>query len=52
MFSGENISHYDPEHGYIEMTTPIMDTTANTTDENGKRNPGCHPGRYADQHFQ
>ena len=36
MFSGENISHYDPEHGYIEMTTPIMDTTANTTDENGK----------------
>ncbi len=38
-FQGENISHYDPEHGYIEMTTPIMDTTANTTDENGKRNP-------------
>ena len=34
-FQGENISHYDPEHGYIEMTTPIMDTTANTTDENG-----------------
>jgi len=26
-FQGENISHYDPEHGYIEMTTPIMDTT-------------------------
>ena len=37
-FQGENISHYDPEHGYIEMTTPIMDTTANTTDENGKKN--------------
>ena len=26
-FRGENISHYDPEHGYIEMTTPIMDST-------------------------
>ncbi len=26
-FQGENISHYDPEHGYIEMTIPIMDTT-------------------------
>ena len=26
-FQGENISHYDPEHGYIEMTTPITDTT-------------------------
>jgi signal transduction histidine kinase len=33
-FQGENISHYDPEHGYIEMTTPIMDTTASST-ENG-----------------
>ena len=30
-FLGENISHYDPEHGYIEMTTPIVDTTVNTT---------------------
>ncbi len=30
-FLGENISHYDPEHGYIEMTVPIMDTTANST---------------------
>ena len=30
-FRGENISNYDKEHGYIEMTTPIMDTTANTT---------------------
>ncbi len=27
-FQGENTSHYDPEHGYIEMTTPIIDTTA------------------------
>ena len=26
-FLGENISNYDPEHGYIEMTTPITDTT-------------------------
>ncbi len=24
-FQGENISHYDQEHGYIEMTVPIMD---------------------------
>ncbi len=23
-FRGENISHYDPAHGYIEMTTPIV----------------------------
>lgn len=30
-FQGENISNYDPEHGYIEMTTPIVDTTANNT---------------------
>ena len=43
-FQGENISHYDPEHGYIEMTPPIMDTTANTTDENGKRNPDAIRG--------
>lgn len=32
---GETTSHYDAEHGYIEMTTPIMDTTANTTDAAG-----------------
>ena len=25
---GEATSHYDPEHGFIEMTTPIMDTTS------------------------
>ena len=30
-FRGENISNYDREHGYIEMTTPIMDTTATTS---------------------
>lgn len=29
--SGENMSHYDREHGYIEMTTSIVDST---TDEN------------------
>lgn len=36
-FQGENISHYDPEHGYIEMTTPIVDTTvtADTEDKSG-----------------
>lgn len=35
---GETTSHYDPEHGYIEMTTPIMDTTsdANGEGEGGK----------------
>lgn len=27
---GESMSHYDREHGYIEMTTPITDTAANT----------------------
>lgn len=28
---GESMSHYDKEHGYIEMTTPIVDTsTANS----------------------
>ncbi|MDE7268846.1 MAG: two-component sensor histidine kinase, partial [Acetatifactor sp.] len=32
-FQGESLSNYDPEHGYIEMTTPIMDTTANSGQE-------------------
>lgn len=32
-FQGESLSNYDPEHGYIEMTTPIMDTTANSGEE-------------------
>ena len=41
---GESMSHYDKDHGYIEMTTPIMDTTANTTDENGKKNPDAIRG--------
>lgn len=31
---GENISNYDREHGYIEMTTPIVDSSA--TDADGK----------------
>ncbi len=26
-FKGENISNYDAEHGYIEMTRPIVNTT-------------------------
>lgn len=34
-FQGENISHYDPDHGYIEMTTPISDTTVDVV---GKTN--------------
>lgn len=25
-FQGVNTSHYDPEHGYIELTTPIINT--------------------------
>lgn len=25
---GESMSHYDKEHGYIEMTTPIVDTSS------------------------
>lgn len=34
-FQGENLSHYDSDHGYIEMTTPIVDSTASeTTDPN------------------
>ena len=31
---GENTNNYDQEHGYIEMTTPIVDSSA--TDEEGK----------------
>ncbi len=29
-FHGENISHYDSDHGYIEMTIPIVSNTAET----------------------
>ena len=25
-FQGVNATHYDPEHGYIELTTPIINT--------------------------
>lgn len=38
-FQGENVARYDSEHGYIEMTTPITDTTA-TTDGEGKNSAG------------
>lgn len=32
-FRGENTSHYDQEHGYIEMTTPIVSNVAATGKE-------------------
>lgn len=35
-FQGENTSYYDREHGYIEMTVPIVDT--NLTSEEGNAN--------------
>ena len=35
-FRGENTSYYDREHGYIEMTVPIVDT--NTPAEDGSTN--------------
>lgn len=35
-FQGENTSYYDREHGYIEMTVPIVDT--NTPAEDGSTN--------------
>lgn len=43
-FQGTNTSHYDPEHGYIEMTTPIVDTTAADTDGSGKNSTGVVKG--------
>ncbi len=46
-FRGENTSHYDPEHGYIEMTTPIVDTTAVTeepSDPDAEKNTGTIKG--------
>ncbi|MCR5754978.1 MAG: cell wall metabolism sensor histidine kinase WalK [Acetatifactor sp.] len=33
-FRGENTSHYDAEHGYIELTTPIVDTTVASSGDN------------------
>lgn len=32
-FSGESISNYDKDHGYIEMTTPITEKVKTVTDE-------------------
>lgn len=29
-FQGQNMSNYDREHGYIEMTTPILDSSEET----------------------
>ncbi len=34
-FQGVNTSRYDSEHGYIEMTTPIVNTSQNANTENG-----------------
>ena len=34
-FLGMNATHYDPEHGYIELTTPIVNTVAVPNTENG-----------------
>lgn len=40
-FQGENISHYDPEHGYIEMTIPIISTS---NSEDGTESVGVVTG--------
>ncbi len=42
-FRGENISHYNKEHGYIEMTTPIISTSSNQQDT-GKNSEGTVVG--------
>lgn len=42
-FQGENISHYNEELGYIEMTTPIISTTAGQQNE-GKNSEGTVVG--------
>lgn len=42
-FRGENISHYNEEHGYIEMTTPIISTSSNQQDT-GKNSEGTVVG--------
>lgn len=36
-FRGENIAHYDAEHGYIEMTTPIVDNNTAEGEEGSGR---------------
>lgn len=33
-FLGQNSSHYDSEHGYIEMTTPITNAASNAANKN------------------
>lgn len=42
-FRGDNTSHYDAEHGFIELTTPIVDTTVNP-DVDDKNNIGVIKG--------
>ena len=39
-FRGENISHYDREHGYIEMTTPIVSTSDSAASMDGTSGNG------------
>lgn len=34
-FRGQNTAHYAPEYGYIELTTPITNTTATNSGNNG-----------------
>lgn len=42
-FQGENTSKYDPEHGYIELTTPIV-STVNNSGEGYTNNAGTIVG--------
>lgn len=37
-FQGVNTSRYDSEHGYIEMTTPIIDTSSVSNTDSGTQN--------------
>ncbi len=41
-FKGENLSYYDAENQYIELTTPIVDTVS-TTEEAGKEGEAPKP---------
>ncbi len=38
-FKGQNTSRYDREHGYIEMTTPIVSTTGRNPEGTGDAQP-------------
>ncbi len=38
-FKGQSTSRYDAEHGYIEMTTPIVSTTDRNTENTGNATP-------------